>query len=165
MWGPNPLVLGEKLHVGGSLAVPRVNAGVGMFFAVLHGSCSVTQSYLALCDPVDCSLPGSSVPTPRDFSGKWAVCHVAVVYFNCKPCRGNRHVGPHVPSAILRLTGELGFCPFSQRWCRRICPVSSDAPCNSGTLRQELTHVSPLIASSRPGFLPSSSDAQGRRCR
>ena len=66
MWGPNPLVLGEKLRVGGSLAVPRVNAGVGMFFAVLHGSCSVTQSYLALCDPVDYSLPGSSVPTPGD---------------------------------------------------------------------------------------------------
>ena len=136
-----------------TLALPARCLSAGNFFT---RPCIPSRSLSQLRSAAPVYSPGSC---------RWAVCHVAVVYFNCKPCRGNRYVGPHVPSAILRLTGELGFCPFSQRWGRRICPVSSAAPCNSKTLRQELTHVSPLIASPRPGFLPLSSDAQGGRCR
>lgn len=68
------------------------------------------------------------------------------------------------PLSHFPVTGEPGFSPFSQRWGRRICPVSSDTACHSGTLRQELAHVSLLIASSKSRFLPPSSDAQGGRC-
>ena len=117
MWGPNPLVLGEKLHVGGSLAVPWVIAGVGMFFAVLHGSCSVTQSYLALCDPVDCSLPGSSVPTPRDLPDPGTQggnpCFLRLLYW-----QAGSHLGHCMACKIKPVLLEVEV-PSLSRWMAR----------------------------------------------
>ena len=34
----------------------------GIFWDSLHTETEVAQSYLTICDPMDCSLPGSSIP-------------------------------------------------------------------------------------------------------
>ena len=53
---------------GTPLAVGRVfSSGITLKLESVH-ACSVAQSCPTLCDPIDCSPPGSSFP--RDFPGK-----------------------------------------------------------------------------------------------
>ena len=65
----------EEMNCSVSHTQSRAKTQVSSFFSKRLCCCSVTQSCLTLCDPVGCSLPGSSVlgNSPRKNAG--VCCH------------------------------------------------------------------------------------------
>ena len=114
----------------------------------LYGGCSVTQSCLTLCNPMDCSMPG--FPVPHHLL-KFAQVHVHCISDTIQP---SHLLMPPSPSSLNLSQHQVLFVRWPKYWRFSISPSSEysglislkinwfDLLAVQGTLRSLLQHPS-----------------------